>query len=65
MLDDEDAVIGTPGFYVDITYSLQSDVTTGISEATESRARIGAGQGRAHGRLRHFCPASFRHPVAC
>jgi PAS domain S-box-containing protein len=45
MLDDEGAVIGTSGFYVDITDSLQSDVTTGISEATKSRARIEQAKG--------------------
>ncbi|ULN54681.1 PAS and ANTAR domain-containing protein [Mycolicibacillus parakoreensis] len=48
----DDAVIGTAGFYVDVTEVLQSDVSTAVSEVTESRAVIEQAKGvlmAAHG----------------
>jgi PAS domain S-box-containing protein len=45
LLNDAGAVIGTSGFYVDVTESLQSDVTAGISEAADSRAQIEQAKG--------------------
>jgi PAS domain S-box-containing protein len=45
MLDDAGALIGTTGFYVDVTESLQSDITTVISEIAQSRARIEQAKG--------------------
>jgi PAS domain S-box-containing protein len=45
MLDETGTVIGTSGFYVDVTESLQSDITTGISKAAESRAEIEQAKG--------------------
>jgi PAS domain S-box-containing protein len=40
MLDDAGEVIGTEGFYVDVTDSLQTDVTRVMSAVVESRAVI-------------------------
>jgi PAS domain S-box-containing protein len=40
MIDEAGEVTGTEGFYVDVTDSLQSDVTEVISEVVESRAVI-------------------------
>jgi PAS domain S-box-containing protein len=45
LLNDVGAVIGTSGFYVDVTESLQSDVTAALSEAGDSRARIEQAKG--------------------
>lgn len=52
MLTEDDTVLGTSGFYVDITEVLQSDVTTAVSEVSESRAVIEQAKGvlmAAHG----------------
>lgn len=43
--DDNGAVIGTSGFYIDVTESFQSDVTTVVSEIAESRAQIEQAKG--------------------
>jgi PAS domain S-box-containing protein len=43
--DDAGTVIGTSGFYVDVTESLQSDVTTAVFEVAESRAQIEQAKG--------------------
>ena len=40
MLDGTGEVVGTEGFYIDVTDSLQSDVTEVISRVVESRAVI-------------------------
>ena len=40
MVDETDEVVGTEGFYVDVTDSLQSDVTEVMSGVVESRAVI-------------------------
>jgi PAS domain S-box-containing protein len=61
MLDDAGAVIGTSGFYVDVTESLQSDITTAISEVAVSRAQIEQAKGVAHGRLWCLRRARVRH----
>lgn len=45
MIDDRGTVIGTAGFYIDVTDTLQSDVTTAVSEAAESRAVIEQAKG--------------------
>jgi PAS domain S-box-containing protein len=45
MLDDEGAVAGTSGFYIDITETLQSDITSGVSQAAASRAGIEQAKG--------------------
>jgi PAS domain S-box-containing protein len=45
MLDDAGEVIGTEGFYVDVTDSLQSDVTKVMSGVVESRAVIDQAKG--------------------
>ncbi|GFG76480.1 PAS and ANTAR domain-containing protein [Mycobacterium botniense] len=45
MLDDSGAVIGTSGFYVDVTESLQSDVSAAVSQVADSRARIEQAKG--------------------
>ncbi len=45
MLDDVGAVIGTDGFYIDITETLQSDITSGVTQATASRAVIEQAKG--------------------
>jgi PAS domain S-box-containing protein len=40
MLDGDGTVIGTSGFYIDVTESLQSDITAVFSEFAASRAQI-------------------------
>lgn len=45
MLKDDGAVIGTSGFYIDVTESLQSDVTTAVTEVSASRAEIEQAKG--------------------
>jgi PAS domain S-box-containing protein len=45
MLSDDGAVIGTSGFYIDVTESLQSDVSTAVTAVTESRAEIEQAKG--------------------
>lgn len=45
MLDAAGAVIGTAGFYVDVTEVLQSDISSGVSEVAESRAVIEQAKG--------------------
>lgn len=45
MRDTVGAVIGTAGFYVDVTDVLQSDVTAAVSEAAASRAVIEQAKG--------------------
>jgi PAS domain S-box-containing protein len=45
LLDDVGAVIGTSGFYIDVTESLQSDVTAALTAAVDSRARIEQAKG--------------------
>lgn len=45
MLDEAGEVIGTEGFYVDVTDSLQSDVTKVMSGVVESRAVIDQAKG--------------------
>lgn len=45
MLDEQGVVIGTSGFYIDITETLQTDITAGVSKAAESRAGIEQAKG--------------------
>jgi PAS domain S-box-containing protein len=45
ILDDVGAVIGTGGFYIDITETLQSDITSGMTQAAASRAVIEQAKG--------------------
>lgn len=45
MFDDTGAVIGTSGFYVDVTESLSSDITTVLTQVAASRARIEQAKG--------------------
>jgi PAS domain S-box-containing protein len=45
LCDDAGAVIGTTGFYVDVTESLQSNINSAISEVTASRAQIEQAKG--------------------
>lgn len=45
ILDDVGAVIGTGGFYIDITEALQSDITSGVTGAAASRALIEQAKG--------------------
>ncbi len=45
MLDDHGKLIGMSGFYVDITDSLQSDITDVMSSVASSRARIEQAKG--------------------
>ena len=45
MLDDTGAVVGTSGFYVDVTESLHSDISTVLSQVAASRARIEQAKG--------------------
>jgi PAS domain S-box-containing protein len=45
MHDDDDAVIGTSGFYIDVTDALQSDITAVVSDVAESRAHIEQAKG--------------------
>ncbi|HYB37003.1 MAG TPA: PAS and ANTAR domain-containing protein [Mycobacterium sp.] len=45
MLDDAGDVVSTSGFYVDVTESLQSDVSAVVSEVAGSRAQIEQAKG--------------------
>ena len=45
MLDEAGKVIGTAGFYVDVTDTMQSDITTAVSKVTEARAEIEQAKG--------------------
>ena len=45
MLDEAGNVIGTAGFYVDVTETMQSDITTAVSKVTEARAEIEQAKG--------------------
>lgn len=45
MLDESGTVIGTSGFYVDITRAVQDDVTTAITETAAARAQIEQAKG--------------------
>lgn len=45
MFDDAGQVIGTAGFYIDVTEALQSDVSTAVSAVTKSRAVIEQAKG--------------------
>ena len=45
MLDDAGAVIGTAGFYVDVTDVVQADVSAVVTEVTQSRAVIEQAKG--------------------
>lgn len=45
MLDQDGAVLGTSGFYIDVTEALQSDITTVVSEVAASRAPIEQAKG--------------------
>ena len=45
MLDDAGNVIGTSGFYVDVTETMQSDISTAVSKVTEARAEIEQAKG--------------------
>jgi PAS domain S-box-containing protein len=45
MCDGVGAVIGTAGFYVDVTESLQSDISTAINDVAASRAEIEQAKG--------------------
>jgi PAS domain S-box-containing protein len=44
-LDHDGAIVGTSGFYIDVTEALQSDITTVVSEVATSRARIEQAKG--------------------
>jgi ANTAR domain/PAS fold len=45
MLDDTGAMIGTSGFYVDVTDSLHSDITNVLEAVADARARIEQAKG--------------------
>jgi hypothetical protein len=45
MRDDAGAVVGTAGFYVDVTEGLQADISTVVSSVTASRDRIEQAKG--------------------
>lgn len=45
MLDDAGDVVGTSGFYVDFTDTLQSDISTAVSKVAEARADIEQAKG--------------------
>lgn len=45
MLDDSGTVIGTSGFYVDVTDSLQTDINNVLSAVADARARIEQAKG--------------------
>ncbi|MFZ1177754.1 MAG: PAS and ANTAR domain-containing protein [Mycobacterium sp.] len=45
MLDDTGALIGTSGFYVDVTDSMHSDITNVLSAVADARARIEQAKG--------------------
>jgi PAS domain S-box-containing protein len=45
MLDEADNVIGTFGFFVDVTDTMQSDITTAMSKFADTRAEIEQAKG--------------------
>ena len=45
MLDDAGKVIGTSGFYVDFTDTMQSDISAAVSKVAEARAEIEQAKG--------------------
>ena len=45
MCDEAGVLIGTTGFYIDITESLQSDITSVLSEVAPARAEIEQAKG--------------------
>jgi PAS domain S-box-containing protein len=45
LLDNTGTVVGTTGFYVDVTEAVQSDITAVLSEAATARARIEQAKG--------------------
>ena len=45
MLDDAGKVIGTSGFYVDYTDTMQSDISAAVSKVAEARAEIEQAKG--------------------
>ena len=45
MLDDAGALVGTSGFYVDVTDSLHSDITNVLEAVADARARIEQAKG--------------------
>jgi hypothetical protein len=45
MLDDAGDVIGTSGFYVDFTNTMQSDISAAVSRVAEARAEIEQAKG--------------------
>lgn len=45
MRDETGAAIGTSGFYIDITETLQSDITNGVSQAAASRSVVEQAKG--------------------
>ncbi|RAV08875.1 ANTAR domain-containing protein [Mycobacterium colombiense] len=45
MLDDTGAVIGTTGFFVDVTETLQSDITNAVTHVAAARADIEQAKG--------------------
>jgi PAS domain S-box-containing protein len=45
MLDDAGGVIGTSGFYVDYTDTMQSDISAAVSKVAEARAEIEQAKG--------------------
>ncbi len=45
MVDDAGRVIGTSGFYIDVTEAIQSDITRVLSEAAAARASIEQAKG--------------------
>jgi PAS domain S-box-containing protein len=45
MVDDAGKVIGTSGFYVDVTEAIQSDISRVLSESTAARANIEQAKG--------------------
>lgn len=45
MLDEAGVVVGTSGFYVDFTDTMQSDISAAVSKVAESRAEIEQAKG--------------------
>jgi PAS domain S-box-containing protein len=45
VLDDTGALVGTSGFYIDVTDSLHSDITNALEAVADSRARIEQAKG--------------------
>jgi PAS domain S-box-containing protein len=45
MFDEAGVVIGTSGFYVDFTDTMQSDISAAVSKVTEARAQIEQAKG--------------------